>query len=132
MGNTTVTLTTEKAQNMGECTIREFKKRKPSDVKPYIDYEKGWKFTEDDKEFLISYYEDWIKGCIEEFDGDGIEEPTQILNSLKADGVEKNRSLIQESARILAEAVNDDIYNYYAKCLDTLKLIENSILDVQW
>lgn len=133
MGNgATPTFTTEKAQNTGKCTIRKFEKRKPSDVKPYIDFEKGWKFKEDDKEFLILYYEDWIKGCIEEFDGDGIEEPTEILKSLKENGVEKSKNLIQANARILAEAVNDDIYNYYAECPDDLKLIENSILDIQW
>ena len=45
--------------------IVEFRKRKPSDIKPYIDLDKGWKFTEDDKEFLISYYEDFLKFCNE-------------------------------------------------------------------
>lgn len=133
MGNGAMpTFTTEKARNMGKCTIRKFEKRKPSDVKPYINFDKGWKFTEDDKEFLINYYEDWIKGCIEEFDGYGIEEPTEIFNSLKENGVKGSKDLIQENARILAEAVNDDIYNYYAKFPDDLKLIENSILDVKW
>lgn len=44
----------------------------------------------------------------------------------------ESKYLIQENARELASAVCDDIYQYYADSTDTLKLIENSILDVQW
>ena len=105
---------------------------KPSNIKPYIDFEKGWKFTEEDKEFLISYYEGLAKFCIEEACGDGIEEPTEILNSLRENGVEKSKALIQENARLVAEAVDDEIYRYYDDDLEILKLIENSIVDVQW
>ncbi|MCI8378631.1 MAG: hypothetical protein HFH72_08955 [Lachnospiraceae bacterium] len=112
--------------------IIPFQKRKPTDIKPYIDFEKGWKFTEDDKDFLIAYYEDWIQGCIEEFDGDFIEEPTKILNSLKEKGIEGSKELIQTDARCMADAVCDDIYHYYDGNEKILKLIENSILDVQW
>lgn len=104
----------------------------PHDIQPYIDFEKGWKFTEDDKDFLIAYYEDWIQGCIEEFDGDFIEEHTKILNSLRKKGVEGSKGLIQMDARLLAESVNDNIYEYYKDSPDFLKLIENSILDMQW
>ena len=46
-------------------SIIPFQKRKPSDIEPYIDFEKRWKFTEDDKDFLIAYYEDWVQGCID-------------------------------------------------------------------
>lgn len=106
--------------------------KSPDDINPYVDYDKGWKFTEYDKDFLIAFYEDWIQGCIEDFDGDFIEEPTEILNSLKEKGVMESKDLIQENARELASAVCDDIYQYYADSTDTLKLIENSILDVQW
>lgn len=106
--------------------------QRPDDISPYVDYEKGWKFTEDDKDFLIAFYEDWVQGCIEDFDGDFIEEPTEILNSLKEKGVMESKDLIQENARELASAVCDDIYQYYADSTDTLKLIENSILDVRW
>lgn len=109
-----------------------FQKRKPTDIEPYIDFGKGWKFTEDDKDFLIAYYEDWIQGCIECADGDFVEEPTEILNSIKENGVEASKDLIQESARFEAERVCDDIYNYYENSPDTLRFIENSILDVQW
>lgn len=106
--------------------------QRPDDISPYVDYEKGWKFTEDDKDFLIAFYEDWVQGCIEDFDGDFIEEPTEILNSLKEKGVMESKDLIQENARELASAVCDDIYQYYADSTDTLKLNENSILDVRW
>lgn len=112
--------------------IISFKQRKPRDIEPYIDFEKGWKFTEDDKDFLISYYEDWIQGCVELCDGDFVEEPTEILNSIKENGVEASKDLIQSSARFETECVCDDIYNYYKDSPDTLKLIENSILDTQW
>lgn len=112
--------------------IIPFQKRKPTDIKPYIDFEKGWKFTEDDKDFLIAYYEDWIQGCIEEFDGDFIEEPTKILNSLKEKGVDGSKELIQIDARCMADAVCGDIYHYYDGDEKILKLIENSIIDVQW
>lgn len=106
--------------------------KRPHDISPYVDYDKGWKFTEDDKVFLIAFYEDWIQGCIENFDGDFIEEPTEILNSLKEKGIVASKDLIQENARELADVVCDDIYQYYVDSPNILKLIENSILDVQW
>ena len=106
--------------------------KKPNDIEPYIDFEKGWKFTEDGKDFLIAYYEDWIQGCIECADGDFIEEATEVLNSIKENGVEASKDLIQASARFEAECVCDDIYNYYKDSPTTLKFIENSIIDVRW
>lgn len=111
--------------------IIPFQKRKPSDVHDYIDYDKGWKFTEDDKKFLIAYYENWIKVQIEEFDGDFVEQPTETLNSIKKNGVEASKNLIQSDAVELSDAVCNDIYKYYVDD-ENVKLIENSILDVQW
>lgn len=108
------------------------KDQKPHDIQPYINFDKGWKFTEDDKDFLINYYEDWIEGCIECADGYFVEEPTKTLNSIKENGVGASKDLIQTDARIMAEAVCDNIYYYYKNDADTLKLVENSILDVQW
>lgn len=110
----------------------EQENKRPNDIQPYIDFDKGWKFTEDDKDFLIAYYEDWIQGCIECADGDFVEEPTEVLNSIKKKGVEASKDLIQASARFESECVCDDIYNYYKDSRDTLKFIENSILDMQW
>lgn len=112
--------------------VVQFKERKPSDIQPYIDFDKGWKLREDDKEFLISYYEDCIKVLNEEFDGNFVKDYIEILDSLKEKGVGESRKLIQADARIMAEAVCDDIYQYYADNPDILRLIENSILDVQW
>lgn len=133
MGNVKNPVTTEKALMGGNTSkIIQFGKRKPKDIQPYINCDKGWKFTEDDKEFLMNYYEDCIKVQNEEFDGDFVEDPTEILSSLKENGVEASKDLIQMDARIMAEAVCDDIYHYYADSPDILKLIENSILDVKW
>lgn len=112
--------------------IYEQDENMPHDIQPYIDFEKGWKFAEDDKDFLISYYEDWIQGCIECCDGDFIKEPTETLNSIKEKGVQASKDLMQTDARLMAESVCDDIYNYYENSPNTLKFIENSILDVQW
>lgn len=109
-----------------------FEKKKPSDVKPYIDCEKGWKFTEDDKEFLISYYEDFLKFCNEECGGDYADEVSEILNSIKENGVEKSKDLIQEDALLAAEGFGYDVYKKYSDSPDILKVIENSILDIQW
>ena len=133
MGNTKNPITTEKAL-MGESTekIIKFEKGKPKDIQPYIDFDKGWKLTEDDKDFLIAYYEDWIEACIEECGGDGAEDYTKTLDSIKEIGVERSKDLIQMDARILEEAVCDDIYEYYKDSPNILKLIENSILDMQW
>lgn len=44
----------------GECQIDaeaiiKFEKENTDDVRPYVDFDKGWKFTEDDKAFLIDY-----------------------------------------------------------------------------
>ena len=63
-------------------------------------------------------------------DGDFVEDPTEILNSIKENGVEASKDLIQTSARFKAECVCDDIYNYCENSPDTLKFIENSILDL--
>lgn len=106
--------------------------RKPSDIKPYISFEKGWKFTEDDKEFLISYYKEYLDALNEECGGDFAEDVQEIIDSIEKNGVNGSRDLIQTDARIAAESVNDDIYNYYQDSIDVLKLIENSILDIQW
>lgn len=112
--------------------IVEFRKRKPSDIKPYIDLDKGWKFTEDDKEFLISYYEDFLKFCNEECDGDFVEEVSEVLDSIKEKGVEKSKELIQGDALTAAGAFGYDIYEKYSDDHCILKLIENSILDIRW
>lgn len=122
------------ANNMDKFALAGFGQEniRPDDIQPYIDFEKGWKFTEDDKNFLIAYYEDWIQGCIECADGDYAEELAEILNSVRENGVNTSRDLIQTNARDLAEAVHDDIYKYYDDSPDILKLIENSILDMQW
>ena len=117
---------------MGKCIIREFEKRKPTDVKDYVDFDKGWKFTEEDKEFLIRYYEEYLQGCIEEFGGDYSEEVMEILNSLKEKGVGASKKLIQADADLAAGAFGYDIYMKYSDSPDILKLIENSILDIQW
>lgn len=132
MGNVALPFTTEKAQNFGKSTIRKFEKRKPSDVKPYIDFEKGWKFTEDDKEFLITYYENYLKFCDEECGGDFSDEVSEILNSIKQNGVAKSKELIQSDAELAASGFGYDIYRKYDDSPDILKLIENSILDIQW
>ena len=106
--------------------------RKPSDIKPYINLEKGWKFTEDDKEFLLSYYKEYLDVLNEECGGDGAEDVQKIIDSIENNGVDRSRELIQADARFAAESVNDDIYNYYRDSANVLKLIENSILDIQW
>lgn len=134
MGNTT-NITTEKAQSMGESTkenIIQLPKQKPQDISPYIDFEKGWKFTENDKEWLVKFYEDYIRIQNEEFDGDFVEEPQSILNSLNANGVEASKELIQLNAKEFVEAVDNNIYKYYESDCDILRLIENSILDTRW
>lgn len=132
MRNTAENFTAEKAQDLGKCIIREFEKRKPTDVKDYVDFDKGWKFTEEDKEFLIRYYEEYLQGCIEEFGGDYSEEVMEILNSLKEKGVGASKKLIQADADLAAGAFGYDIYMKYSDSPDILKLIENSILDIQW
>lgn len=60
MGNVKYPITTDEAL-MGKSTEKIIQlKRKPHDIQPYIDFEKGWKFAEDDKDFLIAYYEDYV------------------------------------------------------------------------
>lgn len=61
-----------------------------------------------------------------------LQNPKKILNSIKENGVEANKDLIQLDARESAEAVCYDIYKYYKNSPDSLKPIEKSILDVQW
>lgn len=112
--------------------VISFQKRKPSDVHDFIDYEKGWKFTEDDREFLIKYYEEYLQFCNEECGGDFAEEVSEILNSIKENGVEASKELIQADAEIAASGFGYDIYEKYSDSPNILKLIENSILDVQW
>lgn len=112
--------------------IVEFKKRKPSDISLYIDFDKGWKFTEDNKEFLLKYYEEYLQLCVKEFDGDFADEVSDILESIKNNGVAKSKELIQEDAMMAASAFGYDIYQKYSDSPDILKLIENSILNVQW
>ena len=128
------TLLSTKDETLGTCKeqkIIEFKRRKPKNVTLHIDFEKGWKFTEDDKPFLIAYYEDYLQTLKENCDGDFTEEIEEILTSLKEKGVESSKELIQEDARVTAESVMDMIYDYYSGEKAILHLIENSILDVR-
>lgn len=111
--------------------IIQFKMKRPSSILPYINQCEGWKFTEKDRDFLMRFYRGWIKGLIEDADGDFIEQPTLTLESLMKNGVEESRDLIQMDAVSLAESVNYNIYEFYS-CNDTLKFIENSILTVRW
>ncbi len=115
---------------MGE--IIQFRKKKPLDVRTYIDFDKGWKFTENDKDFLIKYYEEYLEIVNKDFCGDGSEEIQEILDSIKENGVNGSKELIQEDALIAAGAFGYDIYKKYSDSPDILNLIENSILDVQW
>lgn len=112
--------------------IISFSKRKPFNIQPYIDFDKGWKFTEADKEFLINYYEDMIKVLMEECSGDFVEDYQKILNSINENGVEASKEMIQDDAKFTAESVHYEIYEYYNDAFDILRLIENSILDLQW
>ena len=106
------------------------KQNKTKEVCLEINFEKGWKLKEKDKNFLVNYftsYADYInKYCC----GDGAEEIDLIIKSLKEKGVESSKDLIQENAKIAFEAVNGEIYEYYnnENSKDTLYIIENSIL----
>lgn len=112
--------------------IISFYQRKPSDIKPYIDFDKGWKFTEDDKEFLVTYYKETIKALTEECDGAFVDDYQKILDSISKNGVEKSKELIQEDAIIVASAFGYDIYEKYSESPDILKVIENSVLNICW
>ena len=56
----------------------------------------------------------------------------EILNSIKENGVEKSKDLIQGDAMLAAEGFGYDVYKKYSDSPDILKVIENSILDIQW
>lgn len=130
--NSTLLSTKDETLGVGkEQNIIKFPRRNPKNVKLHIDFEKGWKFTEDDKDFLIAYYEDYLQALNEECGGDFTEEIEEILKSLKEKGVEASKELIQEDARETAEAAMDIIYEYYSGEKAILHLVENSILDVQ-
>lgn len=97
-------------------------------VRDRLDLQNGWKFAEDDKDFLIKYYTEYadvLRNCCEE---DGLEEVWRIINSIKQHGVNQSKELIQEDAISIAESVQWEIYEYYKDNKDILKLIENSIL----
>lgn len=136
MGNAVTPFTTEKTQygndTQKKARIIQLPKRKPKDISLYIDCEKGWKFTENDKAWLTKFYEDYIRIQNEEFDGDFVEESQFILNFLNDNGVEASKELIQLNAKEFAEAVDNNIYKYYESDCDILKLIENAILDIRW
>lgn len=108
--------------------IIQFNPNRKICVKQFIDFDKGWKFTEEDKDFLVTYYSEYINVLNEECGGDFVEDCKKILDSILEKGVEASKELIQQDARISSEAVNDYIYEYYEKDSDILKLIENSIL----
>lgn len=108
--------------------IIQFNPNRKICVNQFIDFDKGWKFTEEDRDFLVKFYSETIEVLNNECDGDFVEENQLILNSILQNGVEASKELIQSDARVLSEAVKDYIYEYYEKDSDVLKLIENSIL----
>lgn len=97
----------------------------------FLDYEKGWKFTEQDKAFLIKYYLDYAKVLKEYCDGDGLKFIQKIINSIKNYGVLASKDLIQEDVLNTLESVDWEIYEYYKEAKNVLWLIENSILDTE-
>lgn len=105
---------------------------RPNNIKQYIDCNNGWKFTEKDKEFLLKYYQKYLRALKEEYDGDFSDDVLEILNSIEKNGVKKSKALIQRDAMTAASAFGYDIYKKYSDSPDILKLIENSILNVQW
>lgn len=112
--------------------IIQFKIKRPSSILPYINQKYGWKFTENDRNFLICFYRDWIQSLKEDVGGDFVEQPTVTLDAIMENGVEDSKDLIQVDAVLLAESVNFNIYEFYADYVDTIKFIENSILTVRW
>ena len=108
------------------------KSKVPHDIRQYIDFEKGWKFTEDDKEFLLNFYEEYLQFCMEEAGGYFAEETLQTINSIKNHGIEASRDIIQCDAEKYAIGFGSNIYAKFSDSPDILKFIENSIIDVQW
>lgn len=114
------------------CKIIQLKEIKPSNVKHFIDCDKGWKFTEEDKGFLIEYYNNYLKCLNEEYGGDFSEDIEKILDSIIQYGVLASKDLIQEDALLATEAFGYDIYEKYSDSPDILKVIENSVLNICW
>lgn len=112
--------------------IIQFKIKRPSSILPYINQKDGWKFTENDGNFLICFYRDWIQSLKEDVDGDFVEQPTVTLNSIIENGVEDSKDLIQMDAVLLSESVNYNIYEFYSDYSDVLRFIEDSILTARW
>ena len=108
--------------------IIQFNPKRNICVNKFIDFDKGWKFTEEDKDFLVKFYSETIEVLKSECDGDFAEEYQVILDSILKNGVQASKELIQSDAKALSESVNDYIYEYYEKDSGILKLIENSIL----
>lgn len=97
-------------------------------IRERLDFEKGWKLAENDKEFLLNYYFKCANILQDDCGGDGVEEIYEIINSIKNYGVEKAKDLIQTDAVCMAESVQWDVYKYYKGHEDVLTLIERSIL----
>lgn len=95
-----------------------------------IDFEKGWKLRETDKDFLLNYFRDYVNVLEKCCSGDGIEDVCLIISTLEKYGVRKTKDLIQIHAKILLDAVDGEIYKYYDSeySKDILYIIENSIL----
>lgn len=117
---------------LGMHGIIPFQKRKLTDIEPYFDTVKGWKFTEDDKEFLLNIYEEYLQFCMEEAGGDFAEGTLQTINRIKENGVGASRDKIQGDAENYALGFGSGIYAKFSDSPDILRFIENSIIDVQW
>lgn len=112
--------------------VVKFKIERPSSILPHINQCKGWKFKEEDRDFLVQFYRNWISALKEDADGDFIEQPEITLNSITENGVEESKDLIQMDAIMLAESVNYNIYEFYSNYAETLEFIEKSILCIRW
>ena len=91
-----------------------------------IDFDKGWKFKEEDKQFILNYFKQAIEVYKEYDEIDRVIEYQDLYNRLLDGSVKSLKKEIQEEAFELSECVHHEIYEYYDK--ETLKFIENAIV----
>lgn len=116
-------------QALSEFAEKEMKTNKKNIcVRDRIDFDNGWDFSEQDKDFLLNFFTDSVEVSERYFNGDGAGEALLIIDTIKRSGVSAAKELIQEKALDYFDSVGGEIYEYYKECKEMIDLIEKSIL----
>lgn len=118
----------EDARKRKEIMQKLFHIPKNKSIEENIDFDKGWKVTEDDRELIESEIKSHMDVLLYIDEIEDYEEYKQIYETIKSNSLEECKDMIQKYAFELSESVNHYIYEYYKES-SIREFIEKTIVN---